>query len=47
MIWFYLAGLITGAVGWHMMVLWIGGKFEKEKKMKELKGEKTDDRGGV
>ena len=46
MIWFFLAGFIAGAVGWHLAVLWIGGRLEREKKMKELKGE-DDDRSGV
>ena len=46
MIWYYLAGFISGAVGWHMFVKSVGEKIIQERKLREMKGD-DDDRGGV
>ena len=43
MIWYFLAGMIAGAVGWHMLVQWLGAKIQQEKKLKELGGDKKND----
>ena len=34
MIWFFLMGMIAGAVGWHMLAVHIGRKM-KEKEMRK------------
>lgn len=34
MIWFFLMGMIAGAVGWHMFAMWYGRKL-KEKEMQK------------
>ena len=42
MIWYFLAGLIAGAVGWHKLIQWLGGKIQQEKMLKELEGDNDD-----
>ena len=42
MIWFFLMGMVAGAVGWHMFVVWYGNKL-KRKQLDDAfkKGDKT------
>ena len=42
MIWYFLAGLIAGAVGWHKIILWLGERLKHRKTLDELKGEHDD-----
>ena len=42
MIWYFLAGVIAGAVGWHKMIRFYGERIQQERKLRELKGEDND-----
>lgn len=37
MIWFFLAGMVAGAVGWHMAIMWIGKKLIRKQQMEAFK----------
>lgn len=39
MIWFFLAGMIAGAVGWNMFVCWLGKKLEEKRTDEDRRGE--------
>ena len=39
MIWFFLMGMVAGAVGWSMFVVWYGRKLRKQKQMEAFKKE--------
>jgi len=43
MIWFFLAGMIAGAVGWHMFVMWYGRRIKKADESKVIDVELTKD----
>lgn len=50
MIWFFLAGMIAGAVGWHMFIQFLGKRIEQRKQIEALRGKKeesSDDGDGV
>lgn len=51
MIWFFLAGMIAGAVGWHKVLRVFGEWIEQQRKIDELNGQKkeetADDGDGV
>lgn len=42
MIWFFIAGMIAGAVGWHLFVTWYGRKLERERIMEAFKKKGED-----
>ena len=37
LIWFFLMGMIAGAVGWHMFVIWYGRKMKEREMQKAFK----------
>ena len=30
MIWFFLTGMVAGAVGWHMFIMWLGQRIKRK-----------------
>lgn len=45
MIWMYLAGFISGAVGWHMFCRWMGERILRKQQMEAFNNhEEEDDR---
>ena len=40
MIWWYLAGFVSGAVGWHLLIQWIGRKIVKKQQMEAFKSDR-------
>ena len=43
MIWMFLAGMIAGAVGWHMLCGWLGRKIIREQQMEAFRRNKEED----
>lgn len=41
MIWFFLMGMIAGAVGWHMLAIYIGRKLKEKEMQKAFKKEEN------
>lgn len=39
MIWFFLMGMVAGAVGWNMFVVWYGRKLKRNQQMEAFKKE--------
>lgn len=37
MIWFFLAGMIAGAVGWNMFIVFMGRRIERKRIMEAFK----------
>ena len=37
MIWFFLAGMIAGAVGWHLTIMWAGRRIRRREQMEAFK----------
>lgn len=42
MIWFFLMGMIAGAVGWHLFATWYGRKLERQRIMEAFKKKGED-----
>ena len=45
MIFYFLAGIIAGAVGWHMFVSWYGEKLMRMRQMEAFKKNNKEEDG--
>ena len=43
MIWYFLGGMIAGAVGWNMLIVRIGRKIERERQMEAFRRHDKDE----
>ena len=30
LIWFFLMGMIAGAIGWHLLIMWLGKRIRQK-----------------
>lgn len=42
MIWYFIAGFISGAAGWHLLISRIGARIIKKQQMGAFKNDRRD-----